>query len=701
MRLLGLLLLPVFNVAVKFQASPVTRVTRLLEQLKDRVVKQGEDEEKLWEKMQCHCKKTLKDLEGGISQEQSRLPVLQSDLTQMTSQKAQLEAEKEQASVDKSEALAALKGARSLRQKDSKDYVALKAEAEKSIVAVENAMAALEKGLAGSFLQTNDADVLRQMVSSANLRVSDRDALASIFAAQDASATSPSSSMVVGTLQSMRDSMKEDQAAADAHETEAQQSFLGMARAKTAEMATLDTEIEAKTTRIGQISVDMVNTQSSIDDSIKKVKEDSQFLADTKESCAQQEQDWQSRTTARQEELHAIAETQELLGNEEAQGIFEKVMPTKPGLALLQVSSTSASDGTGKALDSLQGSQDSRVALLALALRSGKIDFKKVQAKVSEMVNILRKEQRDEDKKLDWCKAESRSSEDNLRSLKEEAEDLSKIMDEVKTDKVQVEEEILAMTKKIQELDQQVEESKEQRQNENKEYKQAIADSVRACDLLQRAKDRLSRFYTSTAASAKAEVALLAQRRLRLQKIALASRAIEAAGAGLRVASEKADVWPPALNGDDLQLTEVAASPKASLKSFSGYEKQESGSTVTAMLDTIVEDLGKERKAMDKQEADAQVAYEKLAEDAQRSREEATRSLAEKSGVNAGLERRMLSLDQKTSTNVEGQQSANKYLAALREDCGNFVKTYQERKQARAGEVDRLESAGALLGESR
>ena len=98
--------------------------------------------------------------------------------------------------------------------------------------------------------------------------------------------------------------------------------------------------------RIGQISVDMVNTQSSIDDSIKKVKampltafgpvlstspaklhifstscstrhkqfrilaaafgppaltcilpfglmaqEDSQFLADTKESCAQQEQD--------------------------------------------------------------------------------------------------------------------------------------------------------------------------------------------------------------------------------------------------------------------------------------------------------------------------------------------------------------------------------------------------------------------------
>lgn len=297
--------------------------------------------------------------------------------------------------------------------------------------------------------------------------------------------------------------------------------------------------------------------------------------------------------------------------------------------------------------------------------------------------------------------AESRSSEDNLRSLKEEAEDLSKIMDEVKTDKVQVEEEILAMTKKIQELDQQVEESKEQRQNENKEYKQAIADSVRACDLLQRAKDRLSRFYTSTAASAKAEVALLAQRRLRLQKIALASRAIEAAGAGLRVASEKADVWPPALNGDDLQLTEVAASPKASLKSFSGYEKQESGSTVTAMLDTIVEDLGKERKAMDKQEADAQVAYEKLAEDAQRSREEATRSLAEKSGVNAGLERRMLSLDQKTSTNVEGQQSANKYLAALREDCGNFVKTYQERKQARAGEVDRLESAGALLGESR
>ncbi|CAE7231897.1 bath-40 [Symbiodinium natans] len=336
MKLLALLL-PILLAAVKFQASPVARVTRLLELLKDKVVKQGKDEEKLWEKMQCHCKKTLKSLEDGIGQEQSRLPVLQSDLMAMTAQKAQLEAEKEQAASDKKEAIAALTGAKELRQKDAKDYVTLKAESEKSIAAVEKAIAALEKGLAGSFLQTSDADVLRQMVSSANLRVSDRDALASIFAAEDDSASSPSSSMVVGTLQSMRDSMKEDQTAADTRETEAQQSFLGMVRAKTAEVATLDTEIEAKTTRIGQISVDMVNKQSSIDDSNKKVQadtrddvlafpevftnalwfvqlvfgscshsqvnkprshhgtvlsqEDSAFLSDTKESCSNQEQD--------------------------------------------------------------------------------------------------------------------------------------------------------------------------------------------------------------------------------------------------------------------------------------------------------------------------------------------------------------------------------------------------------------------------
>ncbi|CAE7231886.1 unnamed protein product, partial [Symbiodinium natans] len=105
--------------------------------------------------------------------------------------------------------------------------------------------------------------------------------------------------------------------------------------------------------------------------------------------------------------------------------------------------------------------------------------------------------------------------------------------------------------------------------------------------------------------------------------------------------------------------------------------------------------------AMDKQEADAQKAYEKLAQDAQRSREESTRSLAEKTGVRAGLERRLLGLDQKTATNAEGQQSVAKYLEALRQDCSGLIKNFEERKQARAGEVDRLESAGALLGESR
>jgi len=314
------------------------------------------------------------------------------------------------------------------------------------------------------------------------------------------------------------------------------------------------------------------------------------------------------------------------------------------------------------------------------------------------MIAVLKKEQVDEDKKLDWCKAERRSSQDNLKSLVQESQDLSKIVDEVKGDKAQVEEEMTAMAKKIKDLDEQMEDAKQRRQQENSEYKEALISSARAVELLQRAKERLSRFYTSSAAKAKAKVGLLAQRRLRLQRIAAASRAIEAAGAGFRVASEKANVWPPAAPGGyDLELTEVSAAPKG----FSKYEKQASGSTVTMMLDTIVEDLGKEKKAMGKQEEDAQVEYEKLTKDAQRSREETTRSLAEKSGVNAGLERRLLGLDQKNSTNMEGQESAKKYLAALQEDCDAFVKSYEERKKARAGEVDRLQSAGELLSKER
>lgn len=629
--------------AMRVQKNPVARVTDLLERLQDKVEKQGKDEAKLWETMQCNCKKTSTNLEKSVEQEEARLPLLRSDHAGLGAQKARFDAEKERAVAERKDAQTALSSAQELRQKEAKEYKKLKEEMQGNLEAIGKAISALKKGLAGSFLQTDEAEELRQVVSTANLRLSDRDALASMLAGE-----MPPSSTIVGILQSMRDSMEEDQTSAESREAEARSAFDGMATAKRSQISTLATEIEAKTSRIGELKVDLVNKQEAIDSSAKKLEDSSKLLADTKETCEQQEQDWQERSQSRAEEMHAIQETLSLLGDDKARELFRKAMSSKAP-SFLQVSE----------LESGAGPQ---LALLVSAMRSGNINFKKIQDKITDMIRMLKQEQIGADRKFQWCKAELRSSKEKSETLEQSTQDLTKIMDEVKADQLQAQQDVVALTKNIKELDQQMDSSLKQRQDENAEYKEALATDGRAIDLLKRGKDRLSRFYAE-----KPKKSLLAQHRL--------LRARAQGISGLSVVSESSAVLPEA---------------------FGEYEKQP-GDVVLGMLDKIVVDIKKDMKALEKQEKDAQKEFEKGTKDAQQAREEATRSLAEKSGVKAGLEKRFQGLQVKQTSNAEGKENAEKYLQALKEDCDDRVKNYKVVKASNLARQNRLENAKTLL----
>lgn len=651
-----LLLLP-WGLAMRVQKNPVARVTDLLEKIQEKVEKQGQEDAKLWEQMQCNCKKTRKRLDESIQQEETRLPMLRSERMGLSAQKARLEAEKENAVAEKADAQAALTAASELRQKEANEFEKLKEELQKNVAAVGKAIAAFEKGLAGSFLQSNEADRLREATEkTSNLRLSDREALTALLSGE---AGAPGSSAVLGALQSMRDTMEEDLSASQSREAQAVLAFQGMAAARRSEVSTLDTEIETKTSRIGELSVDLVNQQQAIDSGAKRLQDETKLLSDTEESCQQQEQEWHARSESRAEELVAIQETLKLLADDEARETFRKALPSESFLQLGQAAerrSTRTFQGTR---EEVKG--EPQLALLSMAMRSGKIDLRKVQEKISEMIQMLKQEQIGEDRKYQWCQGEKRSSDENAATLRQASEDLSKIMDEVKADRLQAQQEVAALRKTIQDLDVQMSEALAQRRAEHREYQEALETTQRALELLERAKERLARFY----ASEKGKKSLLAQH-----------RALARAVSGLQVASESSSVLPH--------------------EGFNAYEKQP-GDVVLRMLEKIVADLAQDSQASEKQEKDAQSEYERSAKDAQEAREEATRSLAEKSGVKAGLEKRALGLQLKQQSNVDSKANVEKYLKALQEDCGELVKNYQESKARNRARQNRLENAKALL----
>merc|ERR1719218_206849 len=122
--------------------------------------------------------------------------------------KQQLEKELKDAQVARVDAKDAIAKATALREKESKAFAKVKSDADSNIGALSKAIPAIEKGMAGAFLQTNAASVLRQLSVSADMQPADRDALASFLSEGENYA--PQSGQIVGILKTMKDEMDKD-----------------------------------------------------------------------------------------------------------------------------------------------------------------------------------------------------------------------------------------------------------------------------------------------------------------------------------------------------------------------------------------------------------------------------------------------------------------------------------------------------------
>merc|ERR1740139_1879836 len=101
-----------------------------------------------------------------------------------------------------------MKEATALREKEAAEYAKYKAESDTNIAAIAKAVAALEKGMAGSFLQTPSAAVLRRLAGKQSLPEADQQTLLA-FLSQGGN-YAPQSGEVTGILKEMGDTMAAD-----------------------------------------------------------------------------------------------------------------------------------------------------------------------------------------------------------------------------------------------------------------------------------------------------------------------------------------------------------------------------------------------------------------------------------------------------------------------------------------------------------
>merc|ERR1719487_1404049 len=296
-------------------------------------------------------------------------------------------------------------------------------------------------------------------------------------------------------------------------------------------------------------------------------------------------------------------------------------------------------------------------------------------------VKLLGEEQVSDDDKKAYCEAEIDKTEDELKALERKVSDLDKAIEEHRNAIETVTDEIASLEAGVKALDKEVAEATEQRKEEHAEFVETLAANNAAVELLGIAKNRLQKFYNPKLYKAPPKRELSAEDRI----------SVNFGGTAPATAA------PGGIAGTGVTAL-VQADPGAAPETWGRYEKKGQESTgVMAMIDMLVADLDKEIQTMEVDEKNAQEEYEELMQASAAKRASDVKSIADKEGAKADLEANLQKLGEESKATKAEAMAKGKTLMDLHSECDWLLQNFETRKEARAGEVDSLKRAKAVL----
>jgi septal ring factor EnvC (AmiA/AmiB activator) len=664
--------------AEELTVNPIRRVVTMLQAMQKKVTAEGEKEEELFEKFMCYCKNGKGALEASIASAGQKNSALEASIKETDSQLTQMKADLKSAQTSRTDAKAAVAKATSLREKEAGAYAKESSEFKTNIAAMKKATAAIEKGAGGAFLQTSTASILKKLSVTVDISEVDREMLTS-FLTQD-HGYAPASGQITGILKQMTDTMESDLASATAEEEASIKEFDELVAAKTKEINALTKEVETKTARIGELGVQLVTQKEDLDDTTKSLMEDEAFLKDLEKNCKTKEAEWATRCKIRAEELLALADTIKMLNDDDSLELFKKTLPTP---ALLQLQTPELKK---RALALLQGEKkgDFRLNLISLALKGKKVSFEKVLGMIDDMVTLLGEEQTADNDKKEYCETLIDKTEDKVKELELTVSDLEKAIADHKENIATLTEEIEALSDGIKALDKQVAEATDERKTEHAENTETLANDNAAKELIGMAKNRMNKFYNPKLYVAPPKRELSEEERITVNM-----------GGTLPPTAAPGGI---AGTGVEAMFAQAKVAPPPPPETFGAYSKKGGESTgVIAMMDMMVADLDKEIQEIETEEKENQAEYEQFMKDSAEKRANDAKSIEDKESAKADAESTLIKDEEEKKVKTTEAMNTHQYLAEVHGDCDWLLTNFDTRKQARAGEVDALKKAKAVL----
>merc|ERR1719278_2104938 len=115
------------------------------------------------------------------------------------------------------------------------------------------------------------------------------------------------------------------------------------------------------------------------------------------------------------------------------------------------------------------------------------------------------------------------------------------------------------------------------------------------------------------------------------------------------------------------------------------------------MIDLLVQDLDKELQEAEMNEKDAQSDYEKLMAESATKRADDSKAMSDKTAFKASEEEALMTEKETKAATEKELMETLEYIHSLHGECDWLLKFFDARAEARAGEIDALGKAKAVL----
>lgn len=672
-------------------ANPIRKVVNLLQAMQKKVTEEGVKAEELHQKFLCYCSSSGGSLGASIAAADAKIPDLDSSIRAASEKKVQLESDLKAHQADRDAAKKSMTEATVLRAKEKATFDKTLGDNKQNLAALAKAIASIDQGMAGSFLQSAAAKTLRMLLESKQdmLNADRQDALAFLAGGQT-SKYAPASGEISGILKQMADEMKADQKNIISAETSAVSDYEGLMAAKTKEVSALTKAFEEKVARVGNLGIEIATMKNDLEDTSEGLAADKEFAANLKADCGNREAVHQKEKQMRADEIVALSDTIKILNDDDALELFKKTLPGGSA-SLVQMQQSygalhkQAETILARARSHMQPGHH-KLDFVLLALHGRKIGFEKVTQLIDGLVATLKTEQQDDEHKKGYCEAQYDHADDKKKALQRSISDVETVIAETKESVATLAEEIKALKAGVVALDKSVADATDQRKAEAAATKDLVASNGAAKELILFAKNRLQKFYNP-----------------KLHKAAAARELSE----GDRIYENEGGYIPTEAPGGIAntgisaftQLSSTAHAPPAPPPAVAAaYTKKSEGSAgVMAMMDLLVQDLDKETTEAQTEEANAQKEYQSVMAESASKRAQDSKALTDKEAAKADLESSLQQSEADKKSTGRELMGTMKYISSLKAECEWLLQYFDVRKQARADEIASLQQAKAVL----